>query len=78
MSDNTKKTRIGFFRWIALGLTVLFVGLKLSVTGPVADWSWVWVLSPLWIYISLNVIGVILAIAFVAAIATMEKVQSKK
>ena len=78
MSDNTKKTRIGFFRWIALGLTVLFVGLKLSVTGPVADWSWVWVLSPLWIYISLNVIVVILAIAFVAAIATMEKVQSKK
>ena len=78
MSDNTKKTRIGFFRWIALGLTVLFVGLKLSVTGPVADWSWVWVLSPLWIYISLNVIVVILAIAFLAAIATMEKVQSKK
>ena len=78
MSDNTKKTRIGFFRWIALGLTVLFVGLKLSVTGPVADWSWVWVLSPLWIYISLNVIVVILAIAFLAAIAVMEKVQSKK
>ena len=27
-------------------LTVLFVGLKL--TGHI-DWSWVWVLSPLWI-----------------------------
>ena len=27
-------------------LTVLFVGLKL--TGYIA-WSWVWVLSPLWI-----------------------------
>lgn len=78
MSNNTKTFRKGFFRWIALGLTVLFVGLKLSVTGPVAEWSWVWVLSPLWIYISLNVIVVILAIAFLAAIATMEKVQRKK
>lgn len=27
-------------------LTVLFVGLKL--TGHI-DWSWVWVLSPIWI-----------------------------
>ena len=27
-------------------LTVLFVGLKL--TGYI-DWSWIWVLSPLWI-----------------------------
>ena len=78
MSNNTKTARKGFFRWIAIGLTFLFIGLKLSVTGPVADWSWVWVLSPLWIYISLNVIVVILAIAFLAAIATMEKVQSKK
>jgi len=27
-------------------LTVLFIGLKL--TGHI-DWSWLWVLSPLWI-----------------------------
>ncbi len=27
-------------------LTVLFVGLKL---GKVIDWSWWWVLSPMWI-----------------------------
>lgn len=27
-------------------LTVLFIGLKL---GHVIDWSWWWVLSPLWI-----------------------------
>jgi len=26
-------------------LTVLFVGLKLA---SVIDWSWVWVLAPLW------------------------------
>lgn len=36
---------------IGLGglLTVMFVAFKLSGTGAVADWSWWWVLSPLWI-----------------------------
>jgi len=32
-------------------LTVLFIGLKL---GGVIDWSWWWVLSPLWIRFSLG------------------------
>jgi len=27
-------------------LAVLFIGLKL---GHVIDWSWIWVLSPLWL-----------------------------
>lgn len=31
-------------------LTVLFIALKLC---GVIDWSWVWVLSPLWIPLSL-------------------------
>lgn len=39
-------------------LTVLFVGLKL--TG-VIDWSWWWVLSPLWI--SAGIVGIVLAVA---------------
>jgi len=33
-------------------LTILFIGLKL--TGYV-DWSWTWVLSPLWIGFTLGV-----------------------
>ena len=41
-SSSSSSSGIGF---IGL-LTVLFVGLKL--TGHIA-WSWVWVLSPLWI-----------------------------
>ena len=39
-------------------LTVLFVGLKL--TGNI-DWSWWWVLSPLWIT-AILVIGILLLI----------------
>ena len=31
---------------LTVALTVLFVGLKL---GHIIAWSWVWVLSPLWV-----------------------------
>ena len=34
-------------------LTILFIGLKL---GKVIDWSWWWVLSPLWIPIALIIL----------------------
>ena len=44
-------------------LTVLFIGLKL--TGHIT-WSWVWVLSPLWISFAL-----FLVIAFIIAILTV-------
>ena len=35
---------IGFFG----ALTLLFIALKLFNVTPVADWSWLWVLSPMW------------------------------
>ncbi len=42
-------------------LTILFVGLKL---GNVIDWSWWWVLSPLWlpVVIVLTLLVVILLV----------------
>jgi len=45
-------------------LTVLFIGLKLT---NVIAWSWLWVLSPLWISIgvSLLVILIVLLIALI-------------
>ena len=49
MSNNynrRKVTKVTFSINFTALLTVLFIGLKL--TG-VIDWSWVWVLSPLWI-----------------------------
>ena len=44
-------------------LTVLFVGLKLC---NVIDWSWIWVLSPLWIGWALTLIILIILIICVA------------
>lgn len=44
-------------------LTILFVGLKL---GGVIDWSWWWVLSPLWIGFALVAVIVAGVLAFAA------------
>lgn len=48
--------RIGFLSL----LTVLFIGLKL--TNYIA-WSWVWVLSPLWIGAALALLLIFIAVA---------------
>lgn len=47
-------------------LTIVFITLKL--TGVIA-WSWLWVLSPLWIsfLLALLIIGGILSVALVVA-----------
>lgn len=49
-------------------LGVLFIGLKL--TGYI-DWSWVWVLAPLWIPLAvvLLILGVLVVGAVAAALA---------
>lgn len=41
---------------LTAGLTILFVGLKLC--GKV-EWSWLWVLSPLWISLILGILVVV-------------------
>ena len=46
-------------------LFLLFLGLKLAEVGVVANWSWWWVTSPLWIplvaVLGIAVIALILA-----------------
>lgn len=54
MSDNKTSSGIGFGGLLA----ILFIGLKL--TGYIA-WSWLWVLSPIWISMAITLILVILA-----------------
>lgn len=61
MSNKTEKqiSGIGFTGL----LTILFIGLKL---GKVINWSWWWVLSPLWISA-----GIVLAIAIIVLIVAI-------
>lgn len=42
-------------------LFLIFVTLKLTGTGIVAEWSWWWVTSPLWIFALLVMLGAVLA-----------------
>jgi len=53
MDDKKSSASIGFSGL----LTIAFIVLKL--TGHIT-WSWVWVLSPLWIELVLVVVGVII------------------
>ena len=54
MSEKeSSRISIGFFGL----LTLLFIGLKL--TGHIA-WSWVWVLSPIWITLLIVVVLILL------------------
>lgn len=69
MSDkkvsSSSSSGIGFLGLLA----VLFIGLKL--TGYI-DWSWWWVLAPLWIgwAVVLGVIAIIGVIAAIVAVAS--------
>jgi hypothetical protein len=62
MSKNidTSKNGLG----ISTILFLIFLTLKLAEVGPVAHWSWLWVLSPLWI--PLVLMGTIVLIVLLA------------
>lgn len=70
MSDNSKSSVSGGGIGFCSLLTVLFIGLKL--TGHIA-WSWVWVLSPLWIGTALGLAFLFLFLAFAAIVALFNR-----
>lgn len=57
MKDS--KIGIEFTELLTALLTVLFVGLKLT---NYIDWSWWWVLSPLWISLAIGVVVLIIVL----------------
>lgn len=60
MATETKSGGIGF----AGLLTIVFITLKL--TGVIA-WSWLWVLSPIWISFALALVILVVAVLIAAA-----------
>lgn len=58
---DSKQTSSGGIGFAGL-LTIAFIVLKLC---KVINWSWVWVLSPLWI--SFGLVAVILIVALIVA-----------
>lgn len=63
MSKQIERISINASGLLGTLLTVLFVGLKLC---NVITWSWVWVLSPLWIGWALGIIilAILICVAF--------------
>lgn len=57
-NNNKQATRTGIS--FTGALTLIFITLKLT---NVIDWSWVWVLAPMWIPLAL--VAVILLVAFI-------------
>lgn len=70
--SNTSASTSGGVGFTSL-LTLLFIGLKL--TGHI-DWTWVWVLSPIWI--SLALVAAILSIVAVVFLGNYFLQQRKR
>lgn len=62
MSNDNQTQSSGGIGFAGL-LTILFIGLKLT---DYIDWSWWWVLSPLWIGFALwlVIVGIIVGVAW--------------
>ena len=56
METNNRAPEMSFLNW----LTLLFIGLKLT---NFIDWSWWWVLSPIWLTIVLA-LGILFSTGF--------------
>lgn len=71
MSSDSKATATASASGIGFGglLTIAFIVLKLC---HVIDWSWLWVLSPLWISVGLT-IGILLIALLVAFVVLLFK-----
>lgn len=74
--ENTKVTQggVGFFGL----LTLLFIGLKLC---NIITWSWIWVLSPLWLPSVLLIViglGILIFIGLISIIAYIVDLFIKK
>lgn len=64
--SETKTVRSGGIGFCGL-LAIVFIALKLAGIGAVANWSWWWVLSPLWIPFAFVLVVAIVAAVCIAA-----------
>ena len=63
--EKTASGGIGFCNLLCL----VFIVLKLTDVKPVGDWSWWWVLSPIWIPIAIVIIIALLGAMYVVSIS---------
>jgi len=69
-NEKTSSSSSGGIGFVGL-LTILFIALKL--TGYI-DWSWLWVLSPIWISLGLTILVAGGFLAVIAGLALLQPV----
>lgn len=74
MSDN-KNVSVDFSGIFIPGLTLLFIGLKLL---DKIDWSWWWVLSPIWIPIGIVAAIFLIVVIAISIVYLVEKIPTRK
>jgi len=74
MSNTTTTSSSGGVGFAGL-LTILFIGLKL---GGVIDWSWWWVLSPIWISWGIMLLILVVGLLFIGAAKVLESYDKKR
>lgn len=74
MSSSSNSTRSGGIGFTGL-LTILFVGLKLTHN---INWSWWWVLSPIWISAAATIAIVVLVLGFAFVAVTIKERKAAK
>ena len=67
--SNSKNSGIG----IGTIVFLIFLTLKLCKIGSVADWSWWWVTSPLWIPLCVMVLIIIIVMIFSFIVKVFDK-----
>jgi hypothetical protein len=68
MSNEKSKGGIS----IGMVLFLIFLTLKLAKVGVVANWSWWWVTSPLWIVPSIIIVSVFLGAIVIGIIKALK------
>jgi len=69
---SERRTPVQIHAWLGLPLIATFIALKLA---GVTDWSWWWVLSPLWIEAALGVLAVGALLLLFALLTLYARVQ---
>ena len=67
MSNEKSKGGIS----IGMLLFIIFLTLKLAKVGVVANWSWWWVTSPLWLVPSIVIVSVLLGAIVIGIIKSL-------
>ena len=68
MSNEKSKGGIS----IGMVLFIIFLTLKLAKVGAVANWSWWWVTSPLWLVPSIIIVSVFLGAIVIGIIKALK------